>query len=147
MASPGREVQGGLVRSFMKFAITGAAGFAVDAAVLSLLLVSTDLGPYFSRAFSFPAALCVTWYLNRVWTFDRTDQGRLRQSLRYVLVQVVGALFNLFVYALCIALGPPIVGRFPIIALAIASGVAMALNFLGSRHWAFAGKRQKPEPS
>lgn len=147
MVPHGQQAQGGLVRSLAKFAITGAAGFAVDAAVLSLLLVATDLGPYFSRAFSFPAALCVTWYLNRVWTFERTDQGRLRQSLRYVLVQVVGALFNLFVYALCIALGPPIVGRLPIIALAIASGVAMALNFVGSRHWAFAGKRQMPEPS
>lgn len=134
----GRQVRGGLVHSFLKFAVTGTAGFAVDAAMLSLLLVSTDLGPYFSRALSFPAALCVTWYLNRVWTFERTDQARLLQSVRYVLVQLVGAFFNLFVYALCIALGPPALERFPLLALAIASGVAMALNFLGSRHWAFA---------
>lgn len=136
-----RPERGGLVHAFMKFAVAGAAGFVVDAATLSLLLASTDLGPYFSRAISFPTALCVTWYLNRVWTFERTDQARLRQSVRYVLVQLVGAFFNLAVYALCINLGPPILARFPVIALAIASGVAMVVNFLGSRHWAFAGAR------
>jgi putative flippase GtrA len=125
----------------MKFAVTGATGFAVDAATLSLLLVITDLGPYFSRVFSFPAALCVTWYLNRVWTFERTDQTRLRQSMRYVLVQLLGAFMNLSIYAVCLALAPPIVERFPVIALAIASGVAMIVNFSGSRFWAFAGER------
>lgn len=136
-----RQVRGCLVQSFVKFAITGAAGFAVDASTLSLLLASTDLGPYFSRAISFPTALCVTWYLNRVWTFGRTDQARLVQSVRYVLVQLVGAFFNLSVYASCVALGPPILERFPVMALAIASVLAMLVNFLGSRHWAFAGER------
>lgn len=141
MAFRGQRERGGLARSFMKFAITGAAGFTVDAAMLSALLATTDLGPFFSRALSFPAALCITWYLNRVWTFERTDQAPLGQSMRYVTVQLVGAIFNLIVYALCITLGPPVVERFPLIALAIASGLAMALNFLGSRRWAFSGAR------
>lgn len=141
MLPVGRQPRGGLVRSFLKFAATGATGFAVDAAMLSLLLACTDLGPYFSRAVSFPAALCVTWYLNRIWTFQRTDQAHLLQSFRYVLVQLVGAMFNLFVYALCIAQGPAVFERFPLIALAIASGFALTVNFLGSRHWAFAGER------
>lgn len=137
----GRQGQGRLVHALLKFAVTGATGFVVDAAMLSLLLMCTDLGPYFARAVSFPAALCVTWYLNRIWTFQRTDQTRLLQSFRYVAVQLVGAIFNLFVYALCIARGPAILERFPLIALAIASGFAMIVNFLGSRHWAFAGGR------
>ncbi|MBL0925769.1 MAG: GtrA family protein [Sphingomonadaceae bacterium] len=136
-----RRAWGGTIRSFIRFAITGAAGFAVDAATLSLLLATTGLGPYFSRALSFPVALGITWYLNRIWTFERTDQARLPQSARYVMVQLLGAAFNFAIFALCISIGPPVFGRFPIIALAIASAAAMILNFVGSRHWAFSGER------
>ncbi len=85
--------------------------------------------------------LGITWYLNRIWTFERTDQARLPQSARYVMVQLLGAAFNFAIFALCISIGPPVFGRFPIIALAIASAAAMILNFVGSRHWAFSGER------
>ncbi len=141
MVRSGRQAQGGLVRSFVKFAMTGAAGFAADATTLWILLATTELGPYFSRAISFPTALCITWYLNRIWTFERRDQAHLPQSVRYVLVQLVGALVNMAVYMLCIAFGPPVLEHHPVAALAIASAVAMTVNFLGSRHWAFAGER------
>ncbi len=132
-----------LASSFTRFAVTGATGFVVDAVILSLLVATTGLGSYASRGISFPAALCVTWYLNRTWTFRRTDQHGLFQSVRYVLVQIFGAAVNLAVYALCIALGPPLVSRVPAIALAVASAVAMTVNFVGSRHWAFAGPGKK----
>ena len=126
--------------SLAKFGVTGGLGFTIDGAILTLLVSLTPLGPYLPRLVSFPVALCATWYLNRVWTFRRTDQRPLGQSMRYVAVQIGGAIINLVVYTAMIAFGSPIMAKFPIVALAIASIVAMAFSYLGSRHWAFAGK-------
>ncbi len=122
-----------------KFVVTGAVGFAVDAGVLTLLVAVLDWGPIVSRAISFPVALCITWLLNRVWTFKRTDQHYFLQSIRYGIVQVCGAGVNLAAYAVLIASGPSILARVPVIGLALASMLAMLVTYLGSRYWAFAG--------
>lgn len=125
--------------SAARFAVTGGIGFLVDGAVLTALAAATSMGPLWPRLISFPVALLATWYLNRVWTFRRRDQKPLGQSARYVLVQCCGAALNLAIYAAVIALGPPLLARVPILALAIASGVAMVVNYLGARRWVFAG--------
>lgn len=83
----------------LRFLTTGGAGFAVDAGVLGMLLEFTRLGPVWSRCISFPAALLVTWTINRSWAFC----GRLVPSLRtevvgYLIVQVIGFALNWGVY-------------------------------------------------
>jgi putative flippase GtrA len=143
--SMNNRASGSWSTSVAKFAVTGATGFVMDAAVLSLLVATTDLGPYLARGISFPVALCITWYLNRTWTFERTDQHGLFQSVRYVLVQTFGTAVNFSVYALCIAMATPAMARLPVVALAIASAVAMTVNFFGSRYWAFAGPREEKQ--
>ncbi|EYD70870.1 GtrA family protein [Limimaricola hongkongensis] len=125
-----------------KFAAVGGIGFLIDAGIAQALVAATEIGPYLTRIISFPAALTVTWYLNRVWTFSATGVGRGRQYGRYVAVQVLGNGVNLAVYALAIRLGPDWFATYVIAPLAIASGVAMVANYLGARHWAYA----KPAP-
>lgn len=123
-----------------KFAVVGGVGFLVDAGVAQGLVMFSDLGPYLPRLISFPIALSVTWYLNRIWTFSETGAGatRGRQYSRYAVVQVLGNLINLAVYALALRIGPAWFGDFVIAPLAFASGVAMVWNYLGSKHWAYA---------
>ena len=122
-----------------KFAVVGAMGFLVDAGLLQLLVSQTGLGVYLPRVISFPAALSVTWYLNRLWTFPEAS-GQLRRSQygRYAAVQILGNMVNLAVYALALHLGPAWFSRHVVVPLAIASAVAMVTNYLGARHWAYA---------
>ncbi len=133
---------GGLTRMMhvpaSRFAVVGSVGFLVDAAILTFLANMAGLGPYVPRLISFPVALTCTWQLNRVWTFPSAQgQKRAAQYGRYAAVQITGALLNLAIYALAIAIGPDWFGDFVVVPLAIASGVAMVFNYLGARHWAF----------
>ncbi|WP_018701137.1 GtrA family protein [Amorphus coralli] len=101
-AAPADGAISGLRRIF-RFLVTGGTGFLVDAGVLSLVLATTAIGPIGARCLSFPAALLVTWTLNRTWSFG--DRGRPRLSAElagYVGVQVVGFLINSGIYVVLV---------------------------------------------
>lgn len=136
MSGAGRP-QARLLTEAVRFALIGAIGFLVDAAVLTALVSGLGRGLYEARAVSFSLAVSVTWYLNRRFTFsDRRSADRKREYVRYVAVQIVGALINLGVYAL-VASGFPALAVYPVIPLAAGSAVAMFFNFLASRQFAF----------
>ena len=79
-------------------------------------------------------AVTVTWRLNRRITFvDRRSASQGVEFLRYLLANGTGASINMAIYlALTAALAMP-----PIAALAVASGAAMAFNYVASCRFAF----------
>ena len=122
----------------LRFGLVGAVGFAVDGGLLQLL-VSLGWGPIAARALSFPAAVLATWWLNRSITFrGRESGGLLRSLLRYVAVSVVGTGVNFGIYA-SLVLSSATMATYPLLPFAIASGVALVFNYLGSKHFAFRG--------
>ena len=121
-----------------RFGAIGIIGFAVDAGVLTWLVNLNGWGLYESRVVSFGLAVTVTWYLNRRFTFAaRAGSDRGREYGRYFGVQTVGALINLGVYVAIVA-AVSAVAAYPVVPLAVGSGVAMVFNFLAARHFAFA---------
>jgi putative flippase GtrA len=119
--------------SFLRFGMVGVIGFAVDAGVLALLLLA-GWDPVAARAVAIPVAVFATWALNRSFTFPEAQQGPALASLvRYAGVSATGAAVNFAVYTALVFLAVP-----PLAALAVASIVAMAVNYLGSKHFAFA---------
>jgi putative flippase GtrA len=122
---------------FITFCIVGGIGFLVDAGILGLLVHGFGADPLLSRLLSFPCAMTVTWYLNRRVTFSHAvSQHSGQEWFRYTLVSVVGNLINFVVYAVCISLSQ-LMYAYPETALAIASIVALAFNYLGSSRYAF----------
>ena len=122
----------------LRFGLVGAVGFAVDGGLLQLL-VSLGWGPIAARALSFPAAVLATWWLNRSITFRGRESGGLLASLlRYVAVSVVGTGVNFGIYASLVLASATMAAR-PLLPFAIASGVALVFNYLGSKHFAFRG--------
>lgn len=117
------------------FILVGAMGFVVDAAVLTVLSQVFGLNLYVSRLFSFVVACLATWLLNRAFVFASTSD-RKREYGRYFVVQSGGALLNLGVFSVLVALLPPL-QKLPVVPLAIASAVALFFNFAGSRLWVF----------
>ena len=112
----------------IRFAFVGAAGFLIDAAVLSFLLATLPVGPYVSRLISISVALSATWLLNRHLTFGPSDRAMALEGARYGGVGFATAFVNYVVYSACIFSIPQIP---PILALVIGSAVAMLLSYFG----------------
>ncbi|SFS19454.1 GtrA family protein [Yoonia litorea] len=130
-----------LFQQIAKFGVVGALGFCVDGGLL-WLFVENGIDPYLARAISFPCAVLVTWYCNRVWTFSasRAD-SHLRQLGSYFGVQVVGGLTNYVVYAFWIA----VFGTDPanvMVGFALGSALGAIVNFVGARQFAFRASQQ-----
>jgi len=142
--------------SFLRFATVGAIGFTVDLICLMLLVrfagwfpVSLSAGglklvlttAMQARFVSFPIAVASTWALNRNWTFGGTGQrGLVAELASYVAVQGAGGIANVGVYCLVLYLLPGL-QAWPVVPLAIGSGIGLCLTFVGSKYWAFRAPR------
>ncbi len=120
-----------------KFAVVGAIGFLIDAAILTLLMNGFGFGPYGARAVSFATAVTATWYLNRRWVFSQ-NATRIngREYTSYMVVQFAGATINLMVFILIIELLPKF-ANIPIIPLAVGAIAALTFNFIASSKFVF----------
>ncbi|MER8369672.1 GtrA family protein [Mesorhizobium sp. M1378] len=111
-----------------RFIVAGGIGFVADAAALWLVLTIAPVGPFMARIISIGFALSVTWLINRHLTFSPSSRGVAQEGARYGGVGIATSVVNYLVYcAMLFAL--PMVS--PLIALAVASLIAMALSFLG----------------
>lgn len=123
----------------LRFGLVGTVGFAVDGGLLHLLVAYGGWGPLVARLVSFPLAVLATWWLNRQFTFAGRDRGGLLASLaRYVMVSLLGTAVNFGVYT-GLVMGSAAMAAQPLVPFAIASILAMAFNYLGSKHFAFSG--------
>lgn len=126
-----------VLRQFLIFSAVGAAGFAVDSAVLLTAMTLGGMGPYAGRAISYLAAVTFTWAMNRLLTFPAArSTNRTSQWARFAGVNTLGALANLGIYAWLIASAPQLPGQ-PVTAIAAGSLAGLALNFTLSRKLVF----------
>lgn len=113
----------------------GSLGFVVDAGVMQALVSLANWGPVEARAISIPVAVFATWLLNRNITF-RHDGPALRSLGRYAAVSAAGAGVNFIVYTALVLASAQMAAN-PLVPLAIASIIALIVNYLGSKHFAF----------
>lgn len=111
-----------------RFLLTGGIGFFADAGALAFLLAWTPLDPFLARLLSIGFALCVTWLINRNFTFGPSSRGVVREGARYGGVGIGASIVNYLAYAGALALVP---GLPPLLALAFGSAVAMTASWLG----------------
>ncbi len=120
-----------------RFAWVGAIGFLVDATLLTQLVKGYGWDNYSARLISFGCAVSVTYYLNRRWTFfERATTDRKTEYKRYFVVQTIGALLNLGIYAGCVAVNQTL-AHYPVVPLAIGAAVSMVFSFVASRRFVF----------
>jgi putative flippase GtrA len=124
-------------RRVLQYLLVGAVGFLVDGGVLAFEVHLLRIGPYLARGPSFLAAVTATWLLNRRHTFaDLGCYAPGKEYRLYVASQTIGALANLGVYALAIR-NIALCAEFPVIALALGSAVALAVNYTLARFYVF----------
>lgn len=123
-----------LRNEFVRFCLTGTAGFAVDAG-LTLLLTSLGLLPPLpARVVAFVAAAATTWMLHHHFTF-RVEQAARSWSVYLALTTVIAGI-NVGVYQLWLSWW----GHAPehiLLGIVWGSGVALALNYSVSKHIVF----------
>lgn len=133
MTGPGRIAQ---LPPWLRFSLVGAVGFAVDGGLLQALVSALGWGPIGARAVSFPAAVMVTWWLHRGFTFPQPGVGLWRSLRRYLAVSVLGTGLNFGIYTGLVLASASMAAQ-PLVPFAIASVAALAFNYLGSKHFAF----------
>ena len=116
----------------LRFCLVGAAGFAIDAGILQVLVIGVQANPYAARLASFVVAASVTWLMNRRYTFAVTHQPTRNEWLRYIGFMSLGALVNYGVFALYIAFWESARAQ-PWLGVAVGSVASLGLNFSTSR--------------
>jgi putative flippase GtrA len=118
---------------FARFCLVGGIGFITDAGIMALCIRGLGWEPIPARGISFALAVLVTFLLNRSISFaDRRGRPILPAFVGYLMVQAFGFACNMLVFALAIFRLPPPFSA-PLAALALASAVALALNYAGAR--------------
>lgn len=124
-----------LSTKFIKFCIVGTLGFLTEALIIHLVKVLYQDFLLYVRFISFPAALAVTWLLNRVFVFE-SGNSKIKEVSKYALVQTFGAVLNMMVYTLLLLLSDFFVD-YPVLALAAGSAFALFSNYFLSKYWVF----------
>lgn len=125
------------------FSIVGTVGFAIDAFLLTVLIVKLGLDILPARAISFSCATLITWLLNRTFTFphqaSHEPQTCKKEYFLYLAVQMAGAALN-FVVFLALIEWNPMLRQMPVIPLAGGAVVALVFNFAMSRKFVFVNR-------
>jgi putative flippase GtrA len=136
-----RRVSGATVQQFMSFLLVGSAGFVIDAALFWIGHEQAHWSIFWARALSASVAVTATWLLNRAVTFRRhASEERAAEYFRYVISQGLGLVINLGVFAGTLWLIPSL-RRVPIVALVLGSAVALLVNFITAKTFAFRARR------
>jgi putative flippase GtrA len=129
-----RERRG--VRQFVKFAIVGASGFAVNLIIFTLLQLvvpnHTDAGPYYAiYSVAFLAGGVSNFFLNRAWTFRSTGHAG-KEAAQFLSVSVLALIVGLIVSAL---VAPALGHGHKTWFIATVSGIVV--NFFVNKYWTF----------
>jgi putative flippase GtrA len=125
---------------FLRFGIVGAAGYVVNAAILFSVHNILGVDPYTAGAVSIFLSMNFTWFGNRVLTFPgqaaRTPAAILREWVRFIASNAVGAVANYAVYALLIRFGFEPLNN-PYVAQIAGVFVGLIFNFTLSKRVVF----------
>jgi len=125
------------LREVLSFLAVGGVGFVIEAVILTSLTQYAAWSPWQARIPSFLTAVLVTWALNRRHTFpDRGLQRRSTEALFYTAIQGGGALINLGIFGVCLAMVPQF-AQVPVIPLAIGAVGGFIFNYVLSSKWLY----------
>lgn len=121
------------LKQFIKFAIVGASGTAIDWILYFALTRWVHLFYLVAKTISFILAAANNYIWNRTWTFRSTEKNILKQFLKFFAVSAVGLGFNLLIMRFVVEY----LGWSDLIGLILATVVVMVWNFSVNKFWTF----------
>jgi len=122
--------------SFWRFALVGIGGLFVDLAVLYAGLWGLGLSWFSAKVISFFAAATFTWWMNRQYTFGKSNKSLLVEWASFLATNAFGGFVNLSVYTVVVTQFHPYVWL-PAVATAMGSLGGLFFNYLSSKHLVF----------
>jgi putative flippase GtrA len=117
---------------FLKFAVVGTLGAAIDFGTLNLLILVLGFSKVLANTCSFTVAVISNFVWNRLWTFpEARDRPIAPQLVQFFLVNIGGLLLN---QAIFLSLDAWVLGEAGVLATPMA---ALALN-IGLAHYKLA---------
>ena len=122
---------------FIKFAISGAAGFLVELCITLGLVHYALINPVIAKLLAFPVAVLTTWVINRNFAFQQQARDSLPKELsRYFQTTITGAIANNLIYIGLLSLLEK--GAIVITAATAAGALSgMLVNYFGAKHYVF----------
>lgn len=121
-------------RHYGGFVLAGLLALTTDGLVLTSL-TSVGWHPLLARPLAIAVAMVVSWLVNRRITFAMPGRPTLREYARFAAVSWSAQAVNYLVFGAILIAHPPIP---PLLALVLASLVAMFVSYFGFRYGVFA---------
>jgi len=118
---------------FLKYCLVGAAATVVDYSLLYSLTEFVGVWYLWSATVAFIGGATTNYLLNRLWTFENTDQRIARQVATFLIIAGVGILLNNAI----LALGVEVFGWWYMLAKVISTAITLIWNFFGHRYITF----------
>lgn len=122
--------------TFWRFGLVGIGGLFVDVAILYAGLWGLGFSWFWSKVFSFLAAASFTWWLNRHFTFGKSNKSLLFEWASFLMTNAFGGFVNFSVYSVIMAQDYPYIWM-PAVATAAGSLSGLSFNYLSSKHLVF----------
>ena len=122
--------------SFLRFALVGIGGLLVDLTVLYAGLWGLGLSWILAKAFSFLAAATFTWWMNRQFTFGKSDKSIIIEWGSFLATNAFGGFVNLSIYTAVVTQFYPYFWM-PAVATGLGSLGGLFFNYLLSKHLVF----------
>lgn len=116
------------------FITSGALAFTTDAAMLALLTRVLAFDPFLARIIAIAVAMVVGFFTHRRLTFAVKEPPTLRQFSQFLGVAATASVINYAIYAAVLVLRP---ATDPLVALLVATAVAMSVSYGGLRFGVF----------
>ncbi len=120
-------------KQFIRFGIVGVLNTAVQFVVFSALFRLFSLPMLLASGIGYLAGIVNSYLLNRVWTFEVSNQRRTSEFMRFVAVNLVAMGVNLGVLKILVESRDLV----PEVAQVLAIGSSLVVNFCGNKWWTF----------
>lgn len=129
------------ILEFLKFAVVGTLGAAVDFSVYALLTRAWHWYYIYATAVSVFLAILNNFLLNKYWTFKKGTTGKTtRESVRFFIVSLINYFLQLGILYSVVEFTSlqKIFGQGEdLAAKVIAIGIVLFSNYFGNKFWTF----------
>ena len=148
------------IGQMIRFGLVGCCNTLVDYGVFYLMIAVANLNKGLSQVVATATAMCVSFLLNRKWTFRKEGKGNMGEIIKFILTNLVSmsvtiVLTHVFhdilhaenwANALCGAVGAPLVldeDGAVMFAKLLSMVFSVAVNFVGNKFWVFGTKKEE----
>lgn len=129
----------GFMRQFARFAVSGFLATAIDFGILNFLMFVTGLAsglPFtLFKTASFVVAATNSYFVNKFWTFHKTEKISYKEYLQFFAVSLVGITINVGIASLVVnGIGPQFeieLKAWANLGAVAGAGVGLIWNFIG----------------